>query len=741
MDRNIETKKEGSPETLADMRQESLGPVLWCLFVATYLWYLFLGHPGIPETDLWGPLFMIIGLVGALIFRKQRLTLASMAVISGITAAATYRMWNIGMTDTPYVLAIVVSLTGLLFSLRGVIQVTFLCGLLVAVVGWLRWGYAPYSTEILSPILVITAVGILSSLAVRNLYLTLYWSWERTMAAQQNEEKLRDRQAQLLRTLKTLDITRRQLDYLNFDLARAHDAANEARLAKQQFAANVSHELRTPLNIIMAFSEMMYLSPGSYGDTPLPRAYRADIREIYRSSKHLLQLTEDVLKLSQLEAQEIIIYPKPIGLRGLISEALDIIRPLIREKNIKLRAELPDDLPLVFIDSARIKQVLINLLNNARRFTEQGSITVEAVLEGEYVKVTVADTGLGIPPDKQHKVFQEFQQVDGYQAPHQEGSGLGLAICKKFIEMHGTRIWLESDGIPGRGCQFHFTLPLTESKLINVSSNSKTRMPVRIPTRQRRPLLLLERDQRIVQMLEGGLEEYQIIPVDNVAEVPRLINEMNARAVVLNVSQKREAWHQRRWLQKTLSHTSVPIFLCPLVGQHRLKQAMGVIDYLEKPITPETLTALLDRLDKQVHRVLVVDDDPRMVNLVSRLLHTAERTYEVVQANNGQQGLTYMRRKRPDLVLTDLTMPEMDGHALLTQMQQDPDLCDIPVAVISAHVRTSEEERQLSGDMLFISTQNGFTNSEVITYLRGMLNAVDAPSSSPLPAGQVVQYF
>jgi CheY-like chemotaxis protein len=158
-----------------------------------------------------------------------------------------------------------------------------------------------------------------------------------------------------------------------------------------------------------------------------------------------------------------------------------------------------------------------------------------------------------------------------------------------------------------------------------------------------------------------------------------------------------------------------------------LKQALDVMDYLVKPVTRDVLVALLDRLDESVRRVLVVDDDPQMVRLLSRMIETAEREYEVMCAYNGQEGLRQMRSQHPDLVLLDLIMPEMDGYDMLTQMREDAELRDIPVAVITAQGRTPEEERQLGGRTLLVRTEAGFTNEEVLTYLRGILNAISAP--------------
>jgi signal transduction histidine kinase/CheY-like chemotaxis protein len=720
------------PDELVYLRQESLRPVLFGLTVALYLWYLILFQPAnqVIGPAAWIPLMWLIGgLTVTFLTQGRHLSLASATLILSIAAAIFCDFWLVNMPVAPYLLVVVVSLTGLLFRMRTVVWVTILCNVGVIAIGIGRWGTSPLAPDLLAPVLVISVAGILSSLTVRNLYMTLSWTWDRARAAQHVEGELRDRQAELARTLKALDEAYYRLGRLNYDLAWAREMAEEAKLAKQQFAANVSHELRTPLNVILAFSEMMYFSPESYNGVVLPPEYRGDVREVYRSCKHLLSLVDDVLDLSQIEVGQMKLDPKPVRLHRVMAEALGIVRPLMRGKEIELGVELPADLPPVLIDRDRVRQILVNLLNNARRFTEQGSITVQAVREAEYVRVTVADTGIGIPPNKHKDVFKEFRQIDSLAAQSQDGSGLGLAISKKFVEMHGGRIWVESEGVPGQGSRFHFTLPLAGVKSVEMRPvRENWQPPLRQPTGRSRTLLLLDQDPAVVQLLEQGLAEYQVVSVDEVSAVPELIDELHPQAVVLNLAQKRRAWQQMRALRQKLDQASAPVVLCPLVSERLLGQALGVIDYLVKPVTHEALTALLNRFDGKLRRILLVDDDPRMSHLLSRMLGTTGREYEVIWAYNGQEGLRQMRAQRPDLVLMDLTMPEMDGYAALAQMQQEPELRHIPAVVITAHTTTPEEERRLGGNMMFLSNQAGFTNSEVLTYLRGILEAVGVPS-------------
>ena len=711
---------------LAALRKESLRTVSIGAAVVLYIWWLILFQPANLYVDgslgaaAWTPAPFAAGLIAAFLLQKRHLSLAAAAAILGMAATVVFNMWFLEMTTAAYLLAVVVSLTGVLFGIRTVIGAAALSSLAIIVTGAQRWQYTLFSPTVFVPILVVCAVGALSSMGVHNLYIALSWALDRAKAAQRNEEEARSHRAELARMLKALTEAYQRLEYANYDLARAREVAEEASLNKQRFVAIVSHEMRTPLNVLTALSEIMYFSPERYSDAALPPELRRDVREIYRSSKHLLRLIDDVLDMAQIEAGRMRIEFEPAELGDVVTEILDMIRPFAREKGITLHTTLPEDLPPVLIDRDRIQQVLLNLLNNAQRYTERGSITVRAQHEGDYVTVTVADTGVGIPPHEQEDMFKEFYQVEGLVAKGQGGCGLGLAICRRFIEMHGGRIWLESDGIPGHGSQFHFTLPVVGAKQVKAGKAQRTWIPLQSPTSRGRTLLLLDQDPTIQALLERTLETYQITPVSNVAEIPHLARELHPQAVIINAARE-HAGRQAREARQQLDHTPIPVIMCPLVGKKRMGQMLGVLDYLVKPIGRDALLHVIDRVGKPVQRVLVVDDDPQMVRLIARMLETSGRDYEVACAGNGIAGLRDMRARRPDLLLLDIVMPEMDGHAMLAEVRADPALRDIPVVVITAQEHTPEEERLLGHKLFIVRSAAGFTNAESIAYLRNIL--------------------
>mgnify|MGYP005836523297 CR=1 FL=1 len=706
---------------LAGLRSDAMRSVLLGLLAGIYIWLgaLYLTSDGF-HPGFCGPLLTGGGLVAAWISRRRRPLAGAAALVSGLMLGILASIWYSGVRLAPYFLATPVALTGLFFSLQAVLAVTSLSCAMVLLIGTLRFGLAAYSGDLLAPVLVIGSVGILCALAVRNLYVALYWAWERTEAAQRNERELRERRAELTRTAKALDEACQRLEYLNYDLAQAREAAEEARLLKQQFATTVSHELRTPLNVIVAFAEMMYLSPESYGGVPLPAEYLGDLREIYRASQSLLRLIDDVLELSQIEANRLRLYCEPGDLGEVIAEAAEIIRPLVRGKQIQLTTEVPPDLPPVYMDRARVRQVLLNLLNNARRFTERGRISVHAAVEGDEVRITVADTGIGIRPADQGRVFEEFRQLDGSLTRQRDGTGLGLAISRRFVELHGGRIWVESEGIPGRGTRFHFTLPIKGTAAMPPPRLQRTPLSLQPPRRGERTLMLLDNDPAVVRLVEDSLAGYHIVTAGAQDELQALVAQHRPLALVLNAAGDPSA----RPRIEQAARCGVPVITCPLVYERHLGQALGAVAYLIKPVSRASLAAAVEKVPGDLRSALIVDDDPRMTRVLQRMLRALRPDCQVRLAYSGAAAIREARRERPDLLLLDLLMPEMDGITVLARLRGDPALASIPVIVISARDLTPDEVRRLGRRSFHLTHPRGLSNEEALTLLRSVLDSL-----------------
>ena len=560
--------------------------------------------------------------------------------------------------------------------------------------------------------------------ALRPVYASAEWSWSRYEQARLQAEQARTAHADLKQALKDLAEAGVQMARLNQLLGAARRAAEEAERAKAEFVANVSHELRTPLNMIIGFSEMMLRNPQAYGR--IPAALKADLAVILRNSQHLSDLIDDVLDLSQIEAGRMALTRERVALSEIIEAACEAIRPLFASKNLYLTTEVPPDL-VVYCDRTRMREVVLNLLSNAGRFTEQGGVRVRARVEGPEVVVSVADTGPGIAPEEQSRLFRPFQQADGSIRRRYGGSGLGLAISKHFVEMHGGRMWLESQ--PGRGTTISFSLALEPSVASDgtfqrwLSAEWEYRQRTRrtvTPTVTVRPrLLVVERGMLLQRLLRRYLEDVEIEVANTLEEAAELLARQPAQGLLINDLSVGQALDRIR--QSPLLPYGIPALVCSLPGEMEAAQSLGVAGYLVKPISQEMLLSALDRLRLKSGTVLIVDDEQDAIQLFWRMLTSSERGYRVVTAANGEQALSILRSERPDVILLDLVMPAMDGFRLLAVQREEPGWRDVPVIVMSA---LDPGGQPIVADAIGITRGGGLSTGQLLAYISALTSII-----------------
>jgi signal transduction histidine kinase/CheY-like chemotaxis protein len=586
-------------------------------------------------------------------------------------------------------------------------------GPIVALGVWLgRSGSRAYP---LPELFISLALGVgLAWLIVRTFYTALEWAWTMQQRADRLLGLARDRQAELANALKSLDTANALLRRTQRELIAARKHEEEARLMKEQFAANISHELRTPLNLIMGFSEMIYLSPEVYGDLRWPSALRQDVYQIYASSHHLLEMIEDVLDLSRFEIVGFTLNREPAELEPLLRDTVGIVDDLFRGQPVRLEVEIAPDLPTLKIDRTRIRQVLLNLLNNAARFTEEGAVRVEAKRGDGEVVIAVSDTGPGIPADELPHLFQEFYQVDRSIRRRHGGAGLGLAISKQFVEAHDGRIWVESED--GVGSTFTFTLPipgehvpLSPVKLKRPLEPAGSEMPA--------PILVVDSDPAVATLIDRHVEEYEVIQVEDVGGLGDALMLHHPRAVVWNVPPGNGV------NPDDLPPVSVPFIECSLPSQAWVADGLAVAAVLTKPVTTERLLREVERVGG-VRDVLVVDDDWGFCQLVERILAASGRPFQVRRAYDGEDGLERMRERRPDLLLLDLIMPGLDGFQVLEEMRQEPALADVPVVILTATSYAEDALAQRSGQMV-IHRPDGLIPADVLRCLRAVVGVLE----------------
>ncbi|MEW5959736.1 MAG: ATP-binding protein, partial [Chloroflexota bacterium] len=559
-----------------------------------------------------------------------------------------------------------------------------------------------------------------------NFYLVLDWM---VQSYRLNEQRTREAQlhrGQLRRALKDLDSAHYRLKRSNEALVWARWQAEEAKQAKARFAANISHELRTPLNLIIGFSDVMVTAPESYGQ-PLPSVYRGDLNAIYRNAKHLSDLIDDVLDLSQLEVDRMPLSRENGNLSQVIEEAIRMIEGMVQVKGLYLTFNQPPEPVHLLFDLTRIRQVVLNLLSNAARFTGAGGITVDLTIAQQQAVVTVTDTGCGLAPDKTARIFEEFYQVDDTVRREHSGTGLGLAISKRFVELHGGCIWVQSE--PGKGSTFGFSLPLTTFSTSDQRAGAGDRSSQALPFaagESERILVVQHDDPTVVTLLQRYFENYQIKIAHSRRELLNAVRRWRPTAVIVDTDRRAEL----EPLFVDSGWEGVPLISCPLPTRPKLAMELQSSDYLLKPVTREALSKSLAKISREVVKVLIVDDDPAMVRLLARMIKAEWPAVRVLQAHGGAAALDIIHNEQPDLMLLDLMMPGLTGLDLLQHLQGEPVRSELEIIIVTA-TELGEQATQTSGELV-LTPPRPLAASEWMQMLRALTSVLNP---APEPAG------
>ena len=531
-------------------------------------------------------------------------------------------------------------------------------------------------------------------------------------------EDARNQKARVEQALEDLANANRQLGLANERMATLRAIAEDAQKTKMMFVAKVSHEFRTPLNMITGLVSLMTDNSQIY-TVALPPEMREDLRIVHRNSQHLSNMIDDVLSLTQIDAGRLVLRKERVDIGELVEAATDAVGPLIEKKGLILRKEVPSDLPRVYCDRVRIQQVVLNLLSNAARFTEQGSISVTVEGRNERVLVSVADTGPGIAPDHAEHIFEPFNQGTSELWRDKAGTGLGLTISKQYLEHHGGRMWFESE--LGSGATFRFELPVT-TPLEHSTPPSRW---IREDWAWRERSFRTDRagvghestKPRLVLCDETGLLQREFtrwtddLEVVNISSVERLLAEGqpgSAHVVVLSVTSPQDLLRAARKAARQLPTT--PVVACS-VHQVDRASAAGAQIYLTKPVTQESLKEAINACGRPVKRVMVVDDDPDVLRLLTRMLNACDLELEVETATEGEKALYTLRVRPADLVLLDLMLPHVDGWEWLERKNRDDRLRDIPVVIVSA---LDPLEEPLTSPLLVLAQQGGLSMGNIV---------------------------
>jgi CheY-like chemotaxis protein/signal transduction histidine kinase len=516
-----------------------------------------------------------------------------------------------------------------------------------------------------------------------------------------------------------MEIIRQQnedLDRLAADLARAKRVEEErareieesARL-KSEFLANFSHEIRTPLNGIIGYTDLLTREEGSR----LTPHGRRDLNVIKSNAKTLLSLINDILDLSKIEAGRVEVVRERVDITTLADECAMTCRDYLKGKDVQLSVRVAERARWAFTDALKIRQIMLNLMSNAAKFTESGEIVAEVEGDGDALRIIIEDTGIGIAADQVAHIFEKFRQVDGSATRKVGGTGLGLAIVRELSKVMGGGVEVQS--VVGRGSRFTVRLPNTlgDARLpLPKASLPLEDLPSTLTPRT--PVLLVDDDPLIQQLVKSALESdgFVVTIAGDGVEAIRLTKQLQPAAVLLDIRLPRlDGWDVLAQLKSDPEVSSVPIIILSVEEERARGFSLGACEYLIKPIEPERLVDVVRRaIQPGAGEVLVVDDDDSTRELVARSLRHVGFT--ATEARDGEDALLRARLSTPAMIILDLVMPGMDGFEVLRRLRLEKVLC--PIVVLTGKTLERDEELLIREGMARVIQKGGQAVDELV---------------------------
>ena len=719
---------------LRDVREDSLTLIIFSfILLGSFLAILDRTTSPPPSLTALGMLILLLGAAVALLRGRNESAAAWLLTLGSLALVPLVLVWFPGADVYPLLL-----LPAIFGMLTLGASAALVAASLATIALFLAFPAANSATLLWSTGGLLWAVVLLLTTAGRSQASVLTHLWQNYTESQQLLEEARDRQVQLKQAMEDLDLANREVMRLNDLLTAAREAVEEARRTKEEFVANVSHELRTPLNMIIGFSDEILQRPQFYADG-LPDDLLDDVTSIRRNSAHLANLVDDVLDLVEADTGFTRLNKSWTSMEEVIREAVEAVGIFFEKKGVRLSVDVPADLPPVHCDHIRIRQVVLNLLSNAARFTQQGITRVTAREQDGNVIISVSDTGPGMDTSTIQRLFEPFQQADPSIRRRYGGTGLGLTISKRFLEMHGGHIWIESE--VGVGTTVFFSLPVQQQQTAAsprrwfspYQEYEPRTQPSLVPRDRPAPQVMVQEQGRVLSdLIRHYLPEIEVTTVQP-SELETVIKTEAMIALVLNQMPANDGGHASFTVPQMAF--DVPIFSCWVPEREAGMQASGIEDYLVKPIQRPELISSIQRIAPEARRILLVEDDTEARQLFGRMLAVPPQPYEVMPAADGEEGMRLMREWRPDLVLLDLIMPGMDGFAVLAAKAEEEPIRDIPVIVISAK---DPQREPIMSSALTLRRQQGLSARDLTMALRAVIAALPprfaAPARNETPA-------
>lgn len=526
-------------------------------------------------------------------------------------------------------------------------------------------------------------------------------------------DELRVRQAEMEQLNRELEDTNRGVVALYAELDEKADSLQRANELKTRFLSNMSHEFRTPLNSILSLARILL----DRVDGELVPEQEKQVQFIRRSAEELSELVNDLLDIAKVEAGKVVVRPSRFEVTDVFSGLRGMLRPLLAaNSSIQLTFVPPLGVPHMRTDEGKVSQIMRNFISNALKFTESGEVRVGAERQGDAVRFTVSDTGIGIAPEDQERIFEEFVQLEVPIERASKGTGLGLPLSRRLAELLGGSIGVESE--LGVGSTFHATIPIVYSGAGDISA-AQTRAEAD-PTRL--PVVVVEDSADAVFTYEKLLKGtgFQVLAAGTVATARALLAEVRPLAVIVDVPPQDEStWELMRELKADERMKDVPIFMITVEDDQRKASELGVDALSVKPVDRKWLVRQLRQVARrrEPERVLVIDDDEVSRYVLQGLL--ADTRYSVIEARDGDEGLRRARTERPEAIFLDLGMPDLSGEDVLRELKADEGTRDIPVIVYTS--RPADEVDAGCHDAIAVITKDAPSREAALAAIRAAL--------------------